>query len=134
MDKEDAIYIYYMCVCVYIYIYIYIYNGIQIWQPTPVLLSGKFHGLRSLVGYSSWVCNESDTTEQLHFIYIYTHTGILGHKNSGIMSFAVIILSEVSHKQKNKYHMISHMLTVKYNTKELIYETEANVQIERTYL
>ena len=22
------------------------------WQPTPVLLPGKFHGLRSLVGYS----------------------------------------------------------------------------------
>ena len=25
------------------------------WQPTPVFLSGKFHGQRSLVGYSSWV-------------------------------------------------------------------------------
>ena len=24
-------------------------------QPTPVLLPGKFHGLRSLVGYSPWV-------------------------------------------------------------------------------
>ena len=24
------------------------------WQPTPVFLPGKFHGLRSLVGYSSW--------------------------------------------------------------------------------
>ena len=24
------------------------------WQPTPVLLPGKFHGQRSLVGYSSW--------------------------------------------------------------------------------
>ena len=24
------------------------------WQPTPVLLPGKFHGLRSLVGYSPW--------------------------------------------------------------------------------
>ena len=24
------------------------------WQPTPVLLSGKFHGQRSLVGYSPW--------------------------------------------------------------------------------
>ena len=23
------------------------------WQPTPVLLPGKFHGQRSLVGYSS---------------------------------------------------------------------------------
>ena len=37
------------------------------WQPTPVLLPGKFHGLRSLVGYSPWGCKESDTTERLHF-------------------------------------------------------------------
>ena len=37
------------------------------WQPTPVLLPGKFHGQRSLVGYSPWGCKESDTTEQLHF-------------------------------------------------------------------
>ena len=35
--------------------------------PTPVLLPGKSHGQRSLVGCSSWGCEESDTTEQLHF-------------------------------------------------------------------
>ena len=29
------------------------------WQPTPVLLSGKFHGWRSLVGYSPWGGKES---------------------------------------------------------------------------
>ena len=33
------------------------------WQPTPVLLPGKSHGLRSLVGYSPWGCKESDMTE-----------------------------------------------------------------------
>ena len=33
------------------------------WQPTPVLLPGKFHGWRSLVGYSPWGHKESDTTE-----------------------------------------------------------------------
>ena len=37
------------------------------WQLTPVLLPGKFHGLRSLVGYSPWGRKESDTTEQIHF-------------------------------------------------------------------
>ena len=37
------------------------------WQPTPVLLPGKSHGPRSLVGYSPWGRKESDTTEQLHF-------------------------------------------------------------------
>ena len=37
------------------------------WQPTPVLLPGKSHGLGSLVGYSPWGRKELDTTEQLHF-------------------------------------------------------------------
>ena len=33
------------------------------WQSTPVLLPEKSHGQRSLVGYSTWGCKESDTTE-----------------------------------------------------------------------
>ena len=37
------------------------------WHPTPVLLPGKSHGWRSLVGCSPWGPEESDTTEQLHF-------------------------------------------------------------------
>ena len=37
------------------------------WHPTPLLLPGKSHGRRSLVGYSPWGCEESDTTERLHF-------------------------------------------------------------------
>ena len=37
------------------------------WQPTPVLLSGKSHGQRNLVGCSPWGREESDTTERLHF-------------------------------------------------------------------
>ena len=37
------------------------------WHPTAVLLPGKSHGWRSLVGCSPWGCEESDTTEWLHF-------------------------------------------------------------------
>ena len=38
------------------------------WQGNfPVLLPGKSHGQRILVGYSPWCCKESETTEQLHF-------------------------------------------------------------------
>ena len=37
------------------------------WHPIPVLLPGKSHGWRSLVGYSPWGHTESDMTEQLHF-------------------------------------------------------------------
>ena len=33
------------------------------WQPTLVLLSGKFHGQRSLVGYHPGGRKESNTTE-----------------------------------------------------------------------
>ena len=35
------------------------------WQPTPVFLLGKFHGQRSLRGYSPWGYKESDMPEQL---------------------------------------------------------------------
>ena len=37
------------------------------WQPTPVLLPGKSHGQRNLVGCSPWGLYELDTTEQLDF-------------------------------------------------------------------
>ena len=40
------------------------------WQPTSVLLPGKFHGWRSLVGYSPWGRKESDMTEQLHLHFL----------------------------------------------------------------
>ena len=39
------------------------------WQPTPVLLPGKPHGWKSLVGYSPWDYKELDMTEQLHLTY-----------------------------------------------------------------
>ena len=38
-------------------------------QSTPVLLPGKSHGQRSLVGPSPWGHKESDTTERLHFTF-----------------------------------------------------------------
>ena len=37
------------------------------WHSTPVLLPGKSHGWRSLVGCSPWGLEELDTTERLHF-------------------------------------------------------------------
>ena len=39
--------------------------------PTPVLLPGEFHGLRSLVGYSPWGHKESDMAEQLTLSLIF---------------------------------------------------------------
>ena len=37
------------------------------WHPTPVLVPGKSHGLRTLVGYRPWVRIEWDTSEWLYF-------------------------------------------------------------------
>ena len=42
-------------------------NGNPLWYFLP----GKFHGQRSLVGYSPWGHKESDTTECAH---AHTHT------------------------------------------------------------
>ena len=45
------------------------------WHPTRVPLPGKSHEWRSLVGYSPWGLEESDTTEQLHFHFSLSCTG-----------------------------------------------------------
>ena len=45
----------YVCVYTHMYVCVYIYRRRQ-WHPTPVLLSGKSHGWRSLVGCSPWGC------------------------------------------------------------------------------
>ena len=45
------------------------------WQPTPVLLPGKSHGPRSLVGCRPWGRKESDATEQLPCHFSLSCTG-----------------------------------------------------------
>ena len=50
-------------------------------MPTPVLLPGKSHGQRSLVGCSPWGREQSDMTERLHFHALEkemaTHSNVL---------------------------------------------------------
>ena len=57
------------------------------WHPTPVLLPGESHGWRSLVGCSPWGCEESDTTEWLHFHALEkemaTHASVLAWRIPG---------------------------------------------------
>ena len=43
--------------------------------PTPVLLPGKSHGRRSLVGCSPQGCKELDMAERLHFDFSLSCTG-----------------------------------------------------------
>ena len=45
------------------------------WHPTPVLLPGKSHGWRSLVGCNPWGHQESDTTARLHFHFLLSCIG-----------------------------------------------------------
>ena len=55
------------------------------------LLPGKSHGQRSLVGCSPWGCEESDTTERLHFTFYFhalekemaTHSSVLAWRIPG---------------------------------------------------
>ena len=55
-----------------IYIWSHIYRRRQ-WHPTPVLLPGKSHGWRSLVGCSHEVA-KSDMTERLHLcLFTFMH-------------------------------------------------------------
>ena len=65
---------------------------------------------------------------------VHIHNGILlSHKKNKIMPFAatwmeleILILSEVSQKEKDKYHMISHIWNLIYGTSEPIYRKETN--------
>ena len=45
-----------------------LYHWRRKWQPTPVFFPGESHGWRSLVGYSPWGHQESNTTERFHFL------------------------------------------------------------------
>ena len=55
---------------------------------TPVLLPGKSHGWRSLVGYSPWGLEESNITERLHFHAwekeMATHSSVLAWRVPGM--------------------------------------------------
>ena len=59
------------------------------WQPTPVLLPVKFHGQRSLVGYSPWGCKELNRTEQLHS---FIHSRIMSLQFSSVQSLSHVRL------------------------------------------
>ena len=65
------------------------------WQSTPVLLPGKSHGERSLVGYSPWGRKELDTTERLHsVIYDPMDCSLPGSSLHGI--FQAIVLEWIA--------------------------------------
>ena len=65
-------------------------------------------------------------------VHIYTMEYYPATKKNEIMQFSamwmdleIVILSEVSQKEKDKLHMISHMWNLKYDTDELIYKMDS---------
>ena len=77
--------VYYMDFIQFYHVLIYIKRSQ--WQPTKVLLSGKSHGWRSVVGCSPCGHNELDTTERLHFHALEkemaTHSSVLAWRIPG---------------------------------------------------
>ena len=60
-------------------------------HPTPVLLPGKSHGRRCLVGCSPWDHEESDTTERLLLLFTFalekemaTHSNVFAWRIPGM--------------------------------------------------
>ena len=73
---------------------------------------------------------------------VHMYNGILlSHKKNEIMPFTatwmqleIFILSEISQKKKDKYHLLTLMWNLKYGTNESIYRTKTYSHIWRTDL
>ena len=65
------------------------YSRRKQWQPTPVLLSGKSHGQRSLKGCSPWGREESDVTERLHFHFSLSCIGEGNGNPSSVLAWRI---------------------------------------------
>ena len=81
IDGKDRV-----CACVYVVVGMRLRDSLSShsnrpklerrqWHPTPVLLTGKSHGWRSLEGCSPWGHQESDMTEWLHFHFSFSCVG-----------------------------------------------------------
>jgi len=81
------------------------------WHPTPVLLPGKSHGRRSLVGCRPWGGEESDMTERLNFHFSLSCTGegngnpiqcscLENHRDGGTWWAAVCGVAQSQTRQK----------------------------------
>ena len=87
------------------------------WKSTPVLLPGKSHGQRSLVGYSPWGPKESDTTEQLNWteysiVYMY-HNFLIHSSANGHLGFFHVLAIVKSSEVDIKVHVSSVAQMVK---------------------
>ena len=80
----------------------FIFGGSK-WQSTPILLPGKSHGQRSLVGYSPWGREELDTTEQLHSFKI-TANGESSHEIKRHLLLGRKVMTNLEHIKNQRHY------------------------------
>ena len=98
---------------------------------TPVLLPGKSHGRRSLVGYRPWGCEESATTERLHFPSLHATvllSAIFLHRSDLCSGFSTSVAGRVVSLPKDVHVLIPG--TYIY----LLYMARGNVRSRRLLL
>ena len=80
------------------------------WHPTPVLLPGKSHGWRSLVGCSPWGWEESDTTEWLPFHFSLSETALEKEMatHSSVLALRIPETGEPGGLQSMGLHRVGH--------------------------
>ena len=87
----------------YLYAF-YVYTRRRRWHPTPVLLLGKSHGRRSLIGCSPWGREESDTTERLHFHALEKETAT----HSSVLAWRILGMAEPGGLPSMGSHRVGH--------------------------
>ena len=64
------------------------------WLPTPVFLPGKFHGQRSLAGYSQWGQEESEQLSSKHTVVVEEWGGGAGvHGTDKTIKWSLVLTS-----------------------------------------
>ena len=80
--------------------------------PTPVLLPGKSHGRRSLVGYSPWGRKELDTTERVHFHFHTWDVQFDHHRFHKTWKWMLLCDANTSHKSLLYHFQLSYTCPV----------------------
>ena len=82
----------------------------------PVLLPGKSHGWRSLVGCSSWGRKESDTTERFHFHALEKEMAT----HSSVLAWSILRTGEPGGLPSMGSHRVGHDWSTELNWTECI--------------
>ena len=78
------------------------------WHPTPVLLPGKSHGWRSLVGCSPWGRWGSDMTEGLYFHFSLSCIGEGNASHSSVLAWRIPGMGEPGGLPSMGLHKVRH--------------------------